>query len=124
MTRLDRTPLALSDKIDCAVQALAAQGSHGAISELSRAFGISRPTLYQARDTASTVLEAHFTGSQPQGGAVQVLVDQAQLARATVALRAMSPNSIRAIEDMLPILYLGVTPPFGKIAHSSVLTWS
>ena len=115
MTRLDRTPLAVSEKIDCAVQALAAQDRHGAVSELSRAFGISRPTLYQARDTASTVLEAHFTGSQPQGEAVHVLVDQAQLARATVALRVMSPNSIRAIEDMLPILYPGVAPSFGKI---------
>ncbi len=33
------------------------------------------------------------------------MVDEAQLDRAIVALRAMSANSIRAIEDMLPILY-------------------
>lgn len=91
------------------------QDCHGAISDLSREFGISRPTLYEARDTASTVLEAHFRTPQPHGDPVHVLVDQAQLERATVALRAMSPNSIRAIQDLLPILYPGVAPSFGKI---------
>jgi len=115
MTRLDRTPLVLSEKIDCAVRALATQDRHGAISDLSRELGISRPTLYEARDTASTVLEAHFKTSEPQGNPVHVVVDKAQLERATVALRAMSPNSIRAIEDMLPIIYPGVAPSFGKI---------
>ena len=115
MTRLDRTALVLSEKIQCAVRALAAQDCHGALSDLSRELGISRPTLYQARDTASTVLEAHFKASEPQGDAILVWVDKAQLERATVALRVMSCNSLRAIEDLLPILYPGVAASFGKI---------
>jgi hypothetical protein len=69
--------------------------------------------LYEARDAASSVLEAHF--KQPEGNPVYVLVDEAQLQRTTVALRAMSPNALRPIEDMLPIIYPGVAPSFGKI---------
>ena len=113
MTRLDRTPLKLSEKIDCAARALATQDRHGTISDLSREFSISRPTLYEARDAASSVLEAHF--KQPEGNPVYVLVDEAQLQRAVVAMRATSPNSLRAIEDMLPFIYPGVAPSFGKI---------
>lgn len=115
MTTLDRTPLVLSEKIDCAVGALAAQERHGALSDLSREFGISRPTLYEVRETAATVLEAHFNQPHPPGKAVHVLVDKAQLERTTVALRVMSQNSLRAIEDMLPIIYPGVSPSFGTI---------
>ncbi len=113
MTRLGRTPLNLSEKIDCAARALATQDKRGAISGLSREFAISRPTLYEARDAASSVLEAHF--KQPESNAVYVLVDEAQLQRAIVALRAMSPNALRPIEDMLPFIYPGVAPSFGKI---------
>ena len=113
MTRLDRTPLHLLEKIDCSARALANQGEHGALSELSREFSISRPTLYEIRDTATAVLEAHF--KQPAGNSVYVLVDEAQLQRAIVAMRVMSPNSLRSIEDMLPIIYPGVAPSFGKI---------
>ena len=43
------------------------------------------------------------------------MVDEAQLQRTIVALRAMSPNALRPIEDMLPIVYPGVAPSFGKI---------
>jgi len=83
------------------------------MSDLSREFGISRPTLYAARETACSVLEAHFKESE--GNPVHVLVDKAQLKRAVAGLRTMSCNSLRSIEDMLPILYPGVAPSFGKI---------
>ena len=83
---------------------------------MSRELGISRPTIYSVKETASGVLEAHFEKSESaRGKPVCVIVDEAQLNRATVALRAMSPNSIRAIEDMLPIIYPGVAPSFGNI---------
>lgn len=115
MTTLHRTPLTLAEKIDCAARVLATGDRHGTISDLSREFGISRPTLYEARETATVVLEAHFKKSEPEGKLIHVVVDEAQLRRAIVALRAMSPNSLRSIEDMLPIIYPGVTPSFGKI---------
>jgi transposase-like protein len=56
--------LPLSEKIDGAARALAAQDQHGVISELSREFGISRPTVYAVQETASEVLEAHFEKSE------------------------------------------------------------
>jgi len=115
MTRLHRTPLTLPEKIDCAARALATRDRHGVISDLSREFAVSRPTLYEARETATEVLEAHFKKSEPHGKPVCVLVDEAQLQRAIVALRAMSPNALRPIEDMLPIVYPGVRRSFGKI---------
>ncbi len=116
MTRLHRTAIALSEKIGCAVSALHTQEEHVAISELSREFGISRPTVYAAKETACEVLKAHFENSEPGGDkAVWVMVDEAQLQRSVVALRAMSPNALRPIEDMLPIVYPGVSPSFGKI---------
>ena len=42
-------------------------------------------------------------------------VDDAQLHRAVVALRVVAPNSIRAIEELLPILYPGVRRSYGKV---------
>ncbi len=57
MTGLHRTPLTTSQKTQCAAMALAGQEVHGTISEVSRAFGISRPTLYEARHAAGEVLK-------------------------------------------------------------------
>ena len=97
MTGLHRTDLTTSQKIQCAAQALAQQGEHGSKTRLSRAYEISRPTVYAAGETAEAVLRWHFEGRLVEGGAVDVRVDDAQLCRALVGLRAMAPNSIRAI---------------------------
>ena len=113
MTGLHRTDLTTSQKIQCAAQALAQQGEHGSKTRLSRAYEISRPTVYAAGETAEAVLRWHFEGRLVEGGAVDVRVDDAQLCRALVGLRAMAPNSIRAIEDLLPVLYPGVKVSYG-----------
>jgi exonuclease VII small subunit len=42
-------------------------------------------------------------------------VDDAQIKRTIVALTITAPNSIRAIEDLIPIIYPGVTRSFGYI---------
>ena len=115
MTGLHRTALTTSQKIQCAASALARQGEHGSKTRLSRAYEISRPTVYAAGQTAEAVLRWHFEGGLLEGGVVDVRVDDAQLGRALVALRAMAPNSIRAIEDLLPLLYPGVKVSYGKI---------
>ena len=115
MTGLHRTDLTTSQKIQCAAQALAQQGEHGSKTRLSRAYEISRPTVYAAGETAEAVLRWHFEGRLVEGGAVDVRVDDAQLCRALVGLRAMAPNSIRAIEDLLPVLYPGVKVSYGKV---------
>src|SRR5688572_10563814 len=89
MTGLHRTPLTTPRKIECVVKALAGQEALGGIAALSREFGISRPTIYAAKEVASEVLREHFeaTGSDR----VCVEGDEAQLRRAVVALRVVSP---------------------------------
>jgi hypothetical protein len=110
MTRLHRIALTLSEKIECAVRALAQQEEHGAITDLSREFNLSRPTVYEVKETTAEVLKAHFEQSEPAGQPVCVVVDAAPLQRAIVALRAMSPNALSAIEDTLPICTLACKP--------------
>ena len=115
MAGLSRTTLTTSQKVQFAANALARQEEHGAISALSREFEVSRPTVYKAGELAQDVLAQHFEQCASRDAPVVVNVDEAQLQRAVVALRVMAPNSIRSIEDMLPILYPGVNPSFGKI---------
>ncbi len=115
MTGLHRTTLTTSQKIECAAAAVARQGEHGATSALSREFNISRPTVCAVGAAAQAVLEEHFTGSLLGGAALKVRVDEEQLRRSLVALRVVAPNSIRAIEDLLPVLYPGLKVSYGKI---------
>ena len=115
MTGLHRTPLTTSQKTQCAAKALAGQEVHGRISALAREFGISRPTVYEAREAAGEVLREHFDKDEATHQVVRVLVDEAQLERAVVALRTTAPNAIRPIEELLPILYPGVRASYGKI---------
>ncbi|MCP4901014.1 MAG: hypothetical protein GY906_28935, partial [bacterium] len=115
MTGLHRTPLTTSQKMECAAKALAGQEAHGTITQLSRQFGISRPTLYEAREAAGEVLTEHFARNESEYRTVRVEVDEAQLERSVVALRVEGPNAIRPIEDLLPILYPGVRVSYGKI---------
>jgi transposase-like protein len=64
MTGLHRTPLTTSRKVECAVLAVAGQEIHGTISEISREFGLSRPTVYDARNTAGEVLREPFENEE------------------------------------------------------------
>lgn len=115
MTGLIRTDLPTSQKVELAAMAFARQAEYGAKTELARRYDVSRPTVYAAGATAEEVLEQHFTDHETGRGRVSVTVDQPQLEGALVALRCMAPNSIRAIEDLIPILYPGVRVSYGKI---------
>ena len=112
MTGLQRTDLTASQKVEFAAKALARQ-EHGAITALGGNFGVSRPTVYAAAQTAEQVLGHHF--EQATRGGFCIEADQAQLRRAVVALRVEAPNSIRAIEALIPILYPGRRLSYGKI---------
>ena len=112
MTGLHQTQLTLSQKIQCAAQSLARQ-AHGAITALGLEFGISRPTVYEVAATAEAVLERHFDPAYQ--GAQWLVIDQAQLRRAVVALRTVGPDSIRVIEELIPLLYPGHSLSYGKI---------
>jgi len=112
LTTLSQTSLTISEKIDLAINAHTSQDQHGRISELSETYGISRPTVYTTRETVNEILFQHFSG---QNINFTITVNKALLDRAVVALRARSPNSIRVIEDLLPIFYPGVKLSYGHI---------
>jgi hypothetical protein len=114
MTSLHRTPLTTSQKIECVAKALAGQEDGGGIAGLSREYGVSRPTVYVAKEAASEVLREHF--EEPESDpTVWVKVDPAQVRRTVVALRVMAPTALRPIEDLIPIIYPGVRLSYGKV---------
>lgn len=115
MTGLLRTDLSTPLKAELAASALAQQGTRGSVSGLAQEFGVSRPTIYQVRKVAEAVLVEHFQRAEADDPLVQVDVDRAQLQRTIVALRVVAPNSIRNIEELLPIIYPGITRSFGTI---------
>ena len=115
MTVLQRTALTTSQKIQCAVAALAGQHEHGSKTALSQTYEISRPTVYAAGATAESVLRTHFESPLSEGPGVWVRVDDAQFRRAVVALRVLAPNAIRPIEELMPLLYPGVKGSYGTI---------
>lgn len=114
MTGLHRTPLTTSQKVECVGKALAGQAGCGGIAALSRDYGLSRPTVYAAKATAAGVLREHFE-EVDSGSGVWVKVDPAQLRRAVAGLRVISPNALRPIEDLIPILYPGARLSYGTI---------
>lgn len=121
MTTLTKTNLSTPLKVHCAANAIACQVKHGAATDLSDAFGISRPTFYKLRETAEQVLTEHFdTPANPR-----IELSEQLIKRTIVALRAIAPNSIRAIEDLLPIIYPGFKMSYGsiwKVCHDAEIT--
>lgn len=116
MTDLSRTDLQTSRKVELAVLSLATQGEYGSVTELSKDFEVSRPTIYDVQQTTAEVLERHFEANDETISTPHVIiVDEAQLRRAVVALRMEGPNAIRPIEDLIPILYPGLRVSYGKV---------
>jgi transposase len=113
MTGLNKTDLPTTLEVELAASALSGQGEYGAITELAEMFEVSRPTVYGAARAAEEVLTQYFEASA--SGERKVIVDEAQLERMVVALRIIAPNSIRAIEDLIPVVYPGVHVSYGKI---------
>lgn len=129
MSGLTRTDLTTSQKIEFAASTVARQ-ELGAKTALRDEYGVSRPTVYATQVHTEAVLREHFEQASFGSSAVTVLVDEAQLQRAVVALRVMAPNALRPIEDLLPILYPGISWSYGKIqqitatAQSNAVTFN
>ena len=111
-----RTTLPPSSAIDLAVSALARQGRYGAVSALADEHGVSRRMVYQLRGQASEALTAAFAASgvkAPRGSFTWTLTER-DVERTIVALRVVTPSSIRDIVAMLPIVY-GFGWSYGKV---------
>lgn len=115
MSGLTRTDLTTCNKVDLAAASLARQGMYGTVTELAAHFGVSRPTVYSARRQGLEALVGQFDAEVRSQRLGSVMIDRAQIERACVALRAMAPNSIRAIEGLIPILYPGLEVSYGWI---------
>lgn len=111
MPILDRTPLNPSDKFNCLLKTADCQ-AFGDITRIAEQFELSRKTIYKVRDFVLGGLRDLLV--QPDH-ALKIQVDDAQIKRTIVALTITAPNSIRAIEDLIPIIYPGVTRSFGYI---------
>ncbi len=112
MTALHRTHLTTPQKIDLTTQAIA---EHGTVTRLSEEFDVSRPTVYSAKESIHQILTQHFETSEVAHKIVNIEVDDILIQRSIIALRAIAPNSLRAIEALLPILYPGVKRSYGVI---------
>ncbi len=97
-----------------ALDALSRQGEYGAITELANAHEVSRHQVYALRDHARSALEAAFSDDKPPPGSFTLTVTEADIARTAVAMRVVTPSSIRDEVAMLPIIY-GTGWSFGKI---------
>lgn len=116
MTDLRKTDLPTSRKVDLAVLSMATQGDYGSVTALSEVFEVSRPTIYDVQQTTADVLTSHFDADDETSAPHHVvIVDEAQLRRAVVAMRLEGPNAIRSIENLIPILYPGLSASYGKI---------
>jgi hypothetical protein len=111
MPILDRTSLNTSDKLHCLAEAINCQ-AYGDISRVSSQFDISRKTIRKTRQDGLDILNLALGSS---GGGTQVVVDTPHLKRSIIALAMTGVNSIRAIEDTIPLIYPGVTCSFGYI---------
>lgn len=111
-----RTPLPLPSKIDLAARALAGQGRYGTVTTLAREHGVSRKKVYKLMGLASEALTSAFAVAGVDAG-LRVFTrefTEADIERTIVALRVVTPSSIRDIEAMLPIVY-GFGWSYGKI---------
>lgn len=115
MSGLTHTDLTTASKMELAAASLAQQGSRGAVSRLAEAYGVSRPTVYAARAQGMQALARQFDPEVRALEVTRVGIDERQVERAMVALRVAGNNSVRAIEDLLPIIYPGLDVSYGWV---------
>ena len=104
-----------SSATQIAALARAAQGQYGVVTHVAREHGIRRQRVYDLREQARAVLEAVFSPEAPaSAGSFPRTVTPADMARAVVAFRVVTPASIRDIVEVLPAIY-GVGWSYGKV---------
>lgn len=114
MPILNRTPLSASDKRDLLAKTAVCQ-AHGDISFLSKEFKLSRKAIYRTRAQVNALLDELIADNNEAECIATVDVDVAQLRRTIIALAITAPNSIRAIEEQIPLLYPGCKVSYGYI---------
>ncbi|NOY25608.1 MAG: hypothetical protein GXP62_07015, partial [Oligoflexia bacterium] len=110
-----RQPLHPSSASQIAALALVAQGEYGVVTDLAREHGIRRQGVYDLRERARVALETEFMPAESEVvDSFSLALTPADIERAVVALRVVTPASIRDIVEVLPILY-GTAWSYGKV---------
>lgn len=106
---------------DVAIEVLRAEGQYGRITEMARDLDVDRRRLYEVRERAEEVLADEFDRPNDDGvpsepGPAELADDKVlfnlavtvgHVKRVIIALRVISPASIRDIVCLLPILFAG-----------------
>ncbi len=109
------TTLPPTTACDIAIAALARQGQYGVVTNLANEHEISRQKVYELRNQARAVVEgdfAHEADASP--GTLSLTVTDEDIKRTVIALRVVTPSSIRDEVALLPIIYR-TGWSFGKI---------
>lgn len=109
------TPLHPSSAVQLAARALATQGAYGTVTDLAREHGLRRQQIYELRERGRAALQAEFSDSDLGTGTKCTLdVTEAHMERAAIALRVVTPASVRDIVEVLPMLF-GTGWSYGKV---------
>ncbi len=105
-----------STAVDVAVGALAGQGRYGVVTDLARQHGLPRRGVYELREQGRQALEQAFAAAGLEKAAKRFTLEltEEDIARTVIALRVVTPASIRDEVAMLPIIY-GFGWSYGKI---------
>jgi len=106
--------ISTSDSIRIATRGIGSQGEYGAVTELAREFGISRPTVYEKVRRGQEALGQAFGQTSRQKVLATVDVDESTLRRAVVSAYTEGPNSVRDVQALVWAFY-GVHVGYGKI---------
>lgn len=109
-------PQPLSSRADLALRALLGQGVYGVVTELARTNELNRSQVYAARERARAAVELALGEPEapPERGTFTLTLTEADMARTAVALRVVTPSSIRDEVAMLPLIY-GFGWSYGKV---------
>ena len=111
---ISTTSLSSSDSLRIAALSVGMQGEYGAVTDIAREFGVSRPTVYEKMWQGQAALEGAF--GEPESGKVwaTVTVDEAQLRRAIILAYVEGPNSMRDAQALVMGFY-GLRVGYGKV---------
>ncbi len=111
---LERTNLTDIQKVQLAAATVAHQGEFGTVSYLADEYGVSRNTVYDVQDKTKNILE-QLVLQEDASPVLWVPVDHNQITRAIAGMRVIAPDSLRDVEELIPIIYPGLKISYGSI---------
>ena len=111
---LERTNLTDFQKVQLAAATVAHQGEFGTVSYLADEYGVSRNTVYDVLDKTQNILEQQVL-QEDASPVLWVPVDHNQITRAIAGMRVVAPDSLRDVEELIPIIYPGLKMSYGSI---------